>query len=243
MLHICVQARLVNTLLDQLLPDGCILCDQVTIPARATRLCDSCQRALPYNQPSCTHCALPLPSNRHSVCGPCQKSPVPVDRCVVPLLHDELTQYLVHRLKFHKGFREAHSLGAIIADAVARDYANDDVPQLLIPVPLAYWKAVKRGYNQSYELAKRVGRQLDIRVAANAVARRPGPSQRDLSRTERRRLKLRTFRIRRPIRAIHVAIIDDVMTTGTTVSTLAKVLRASGVERVDAWCATRAVLS
>lgn len=129
-----------------------------------------------------------------------------------------------------------------MAITVRREYLDDVAPQLLIPVPLAYWSAVRRGYNQSHELARGISKQLNIRVAANAVSRIAGPSQRDLNRSERLRLKSKTFRLRQKIKCSHVAVIDDVMTTGATVRVLCQALRAAGVDRIDIWCATRAVL-
>ena len=226
-------------LLDWLAPDTCLLCEQVLQPPTATRLCLHCRDALAWNDRCCPHCALPTADNKP--CAPCARKPLIRGSCIVPLLYDDLAQLLVHRLKFHKGFREARCLAAIMASTAAA--RGQPYPAALLPVPLAYVNEVRRGYNQAFELAHHVGRILGIPVRGNALTRRRGPAQRNLGRSERQRLSASAFRVRQPIAADHVAIVDDVLTTGSTVQALASALTDAGVERVDAWCATRAVLS
>jgi ComF family protein len=228
--------------LDFLWPDVCLLCDQTLHQTRPLALCEHCEAALPRNEPSCRHCSLPLTSGDSDRCARCSNQPFPAHRAVVPLRHEAAAQHLVHQLKFHQGFREARCLGRIVADAVARAYCHDCLPALLVPVPLSYWNAVRRGYNQSFELASQIGKALDIRTTATLLARRHGPSQRHLGRSKRLALPHRTFRLRNRLDAAHIAIVDDVMTTGTTVKVLAHVLQQAGAGRVDVWCATRATL-
>ena len=233
-------ARVVAAL-DGLLPDTCILCDQAISHTRGG-LCSYCHAALAFNTPSCQTCALPLTSSTAERCPSCMLGPFLTGRAVAPLLHDATTSGLVQRLKFHHGMREARCLSAIICETVTATYADAPLPEVLVPVPLAYWNEVRRGYNQSFELARRIGKALGIAVDPSAFARRPGPRQRGQSRRARTRLQSSAFRQKARIPAHHVAIVDDVMTTGSTVRAFAAALGEAGVGRVDAWCATRAVL-
>ena len=106
--------------------------------------------------------------------------------------------------------------------------------ELLIPVPIALWTQLRRGCNQSQWLAQTLHKQLKVPIATNL-----------LTRSQRMRMPLNTFMLRpnaegEVLQDRHVAIVDDVLTTGTTVAVIAKTLRQAGVKRVDIWSATRA---
>jgi ComF family protein len=102
---------------------------------------------------------------------------------------------------------------------------------------------LSRGFNQAYELAGYAGRVLDLPLHASALRRRRNTrAQSGLSRKQRRQNLRGAFSwhgSRKPGR--HVALIDDVMTTGTTVTECARILKKAGAKRVDVWVAARAV--
>lgn len=116
-------------------------------------------------------------------------------------------------------------------------------PDLLIPVPLHSLRMLKRGFNQAYELGNYVGKLLDIPLLTGALRRyRNTRAQSGLSRKQRRKNVRGAFYWHgraKPDR--HVALIDDVMTTGTTVTECVRVLKKAGAKRVDVWVATRAI--
>ena len=118
-------------------------------------------------------------------------------------------------------------------------------PDTLVPVPLHAWRQFRRGFNQSYELAARVGKTLGIRFQAHGLRRRrPTRAQSGLNRRQRHRNVRGAFEWvawQSPRR--HVALVDDVMTTGTTVAECAGVLKRAGARRVDVWLAARAMRS
>ncbi len=116
-------------------------------------------------------------------------------------------------------------------------------PDTLIPVPLHNMRMLSRGFNQAYELSAYAGKVLDIPMHAGALRRiRKTQAQSGLSRKQRRKNLKGAFYWHGSVKpGRHVALIDDVMTTGTTVSECAKVLKRAGAKRVDVWVAARAV--
>ncbi len=114
---------------------------------------------------------------------------------------------------------------------------------MLIPVPLHNLRMIKRGFNQSCELTNYVSKALDIPMLTTALRRhRNTKAQSGLSRKQRMKNVRGAFYWHGSIKpAHHVALIDDVMTTGTTVTECARVLKKAGAKRVDVWLAARAI--
>jgi len=116
----------------------------------------------------------------------------------------------------------------------------DELPEAIIPVPLFPSRLRSRGYNQALELARPIANQLDIPIDYKSCTRtRETVMQSDLPAKLRRRNVKGAFQTR-SIDADYVAIIDDVMTTGYTVDELARVVRSSGVKKIDIWICARA---
>ena len=229
---------MLHRLLDLLLPDLCQLCLQSVDVRKPHALCEACWQALPRVGPACIYCALPL--ERAGICAACLDQP---ERCrsFAPLRHDAESRYLLHRYKYHRDLRAGSALAYALQSAVVPVYSYQPRPTCLIPVPLSWRRQVSRGFDQADWLARRLGRRLAIPVAAGRLKRRHGPRQATLERTERLALASDTFRLRGALDHLHVAIVDDVLTTGATTRTLARLLRQHGVSRVDVWCTTRAV--
>jgi ComF family protein len=145
----------------------------------------------------------------------------------------------VRRLKFGGRLGTARLVGALLADTVQS--AQWEQPQLLIPVPLYRARLRQRGYDQAQAIAAECGRRLGIPMDAHACRRKRATApQAGLTRAKRRRNLRGAFEVVNAIQAQHVAVIDDVMTTGTTVGELAAALKRSGVARVDVWALCRA---
>jgi len=201
-------------------------------------LCESCAATLPYNHLACPRCALPLPFQSDEPCGLCQKRPPAYDRSFALFHYEEPARHLIRTLKFHNRYPNARLLGEMLADALVE---RTDQPELLIPVPLHHSRYRERGYNQTLEIARHLARRLPIALDFESCIRaRPTQPQTELKGKERRRNMKRAFALARPVTASHVAILDDVVTTGTTVNELAKVLRKAGVARLDVWACARA---
>lgn len=227
-----------RALLDYLLPPRCVLCGQ---PCGPTGICAGCRGDLPWHGPHCHRCGLPLGSARDTQCGACIRKPPPFARTISPLRYDFPVDSLVQAFKFRRQLAAGRVLSHLLCEAVTLHRA--DRPDVLIPVPLHRWRLFKRGFNQAGEMAAYAGRVLRIPVQASALRRRRNtPAQSGLDRKQRRHNLHRAFSWRgaaKPGR--HVALIDDVMTTGATLSECARVLKKAGARRVDVWVAARAV--
>lgn len=114
-------------------------------------------------------------------------------------------------------------------------------PQLLIPVPLHPKRYRERGFNQAIEISRHLSSNLNIPLAMNLCVRhRITPPQTSLGKKERKTNLRNAFRLAAPIATDHVAIIDDIVTTGATVTELTKTLKKAGVKRTEIWCIARA---
>ncbi|MEJ0086177.1 MAG: ComF family protein [Pseudomonadota bacterium] len=153
---------------------------------------------------------------------------------------------LIRRLKYQGALANARVLGVLLAQAACE--CDAPLPRLLVPVPLHIARLRERGFNQAAALARYAGRMLEIPCANRAVRRtRNTPSQTSLDRAERHRNVREAFAVggrralRRLLEAGHVAIVDDVVTTGSTMSELRRILLAAGVRQVDVWAVARAL--
>lgn len=229
-----------NFVQSALFPSACLLCSAPG--ADDLDLCPACLRALPWNRSSCTHCAAPLPpasAGAPQVCGQCLNHPPPFDAVLAPLLYRPPLDWLVQGFKFHQRLAPGRLLGELLAGHLAEHAVA--VPDLIVPVPLHPARLRERGYNQALELARPVARRLRVPLVPERVRRtRATASQSLLAAAERRRNVRGAFELARPLAARHVAIIDDVMATGSTVGELARVLRRGGAERIEVWAVARA---
>ena len=197
--------------------------------------------------PRCVLCGFPGASLDLDLCEVCRDDlpwARPAGDALVALRYEHPVDELVRRLKYQGVIAHARVLGVLLAAVATRRGA---LPNLLVPVPLhaARWR--ERGFNQAAVIARYAGHLLGIPVARHATARvRDTPSQTALD-VHARRLNVRgAFAVRdgrahaRLSAAGHVAIVDDVITTGSTVNELRRVLLAAGVRRVEAWAVARA---
>ena len=151
---------------------------------------------------------------------------------------------LIRELKYHGVTANARVLGVLLAQAVQE--RGGPLPRLLVPVPLHPARLRDRGFNQAAALARYAGRMLGVGCARGVVRRvRDTPSQTSLSVEERHRNVRDAFAIssaralRKLLDAQHVAIVDDVVTTGSTVTELKHTLLAAGVRQVEVWAVAR----
>ncbi len=220
-------------------PSRCLLCGDVG--DRDIDLCPACREELPHNHNPCYRCALPLPPSApaESLCGKCQQKPPPFERCIAPFIYHYPIAELVGGLKFHAKLQHGRMLATLLLEHILTA-APAPLPQLLIPVPLHQKRLQERGYNQAVELARSLSQQLDIPLDLSSCHRvRDTCSQSSLHERERQRNVRGAFKLSGKIEADHVALLDDVVTTGSTVTALAKELRRAGVGRVDVWALAR----
>jgi ComF family protein len=223
-------------ILDWLYPPTCLLCGDPG--SDRLDLCKPCADSLPYLEVTCPRCALPLASSGPSLCGACQKKPPAFDAAFALFHYQEPIRHLIHALKFTARYAGARLLGALLAERLA---GRNDLPEAIIPVPLHAGRYRERGFNQAIEIARTAARRLEIPLDLRACRRiRATAAQAQLPAKERRKNLRRAFAARPDLSHRHVAILDDVVTTGTTVNELAKVLRQAGAERIEIWACARA---
>lgn len=224
----------INNILTAFFPTHCQLCG---IP-NPDGLCEGCRRALPLNHSCCRQCALPLPKNAPPLCGRCTRHNPWIERSLIPLRYEPPVDRLIGLFKFQGRLQHTQLLSRLILEAV--ESADEPLPECLIPVPLHPSRLRHRGFNQSLELARPLARQLDIGLEWNSCQRRlNNPPQAELPRRQRLRNLRGAFTLGQPLPATHVALVDDVVTTGSTVIELARLLKRSGVQRVDVWAVAR----
>ncbi|MGI9303664.1 MAG: ComF family protein [Gammaproteobacteria bacterium] len=218
-------------------PPACLLCQA---PGSADRdICQSCLADLPRINHACASCAMPIPRTGEAICGACQRTPPAFDATATLFHYAAPVDWLLRRLKFQGKLSHARLLGRLTAEHLARTITTP--PQRIVPVPLHLKRLAERGFNQAFELAKPVGAQMGVQVDCDNVHRildtRP---QMELPANQRRKNIRNAFEINPALEADHVAIFDDVMTTGATVDELARALKLSGIARVDVWVCARA---
>jgi ComF family protein len=228
----------VQQALRALWPSHCALCGQAGQPG--FDLCVGCEGDLPLNDHGCEHCAEPLPRDlaRPALCGACLQHPPAYDACVAPFRYAFPVDRMIQGLKYRRQLYYGRILGQLLSRHVAR---RDMRPELVIPVPLATARYRERGFNQARELARPLCKSLGLRLCGDLVERRRDTrEQAGLDRKERLKNTRDAFALLAPLPARHVAIIDDVVTTGSTVNEVAKLLRSAGAEWIEVWAAARA---
>ena len=181
----------------------------------------------------------PFSPDRRCVCVPSRPPPASthaVVRDAPPL------DRLLPRLKFHGDLAAGRLLAGLLAEGLAQSLADTPRPAALVPVPLHPGRLRQRGYDQALELARPLAKALSLPLLAGALQRsRATAPQSELDARARRSNVRGAFRLAPGIGLPdHVALLDDVMTTGATLAEAARLLRRAGVARVDLWVAARA---
>ncbi len=197
-------------------------------------LCLACARVLPWNVPACRRCGLPLPVAAPA-CGACLRRTPAFDRTRAVFRFAFPLDRLLPRFKFHGDL----AAGARLARLMAGALAGNDLPQVLVPVPLHRSRLRERGYDQARELALGLGRELRLPVRDLIERRAATQAQTTLAAAARHRNVRGAFACAAGVLPDHVALVDDVMTTGATLRECARVLRGAGVTRIEAWAVAR----
>lgn len=219
-----------------LYPPTCLLCGDAG--EGGLDLCGGCLESLPRIQEACTRCALPLAHpGFNGLCGECQQTPPAYDAALALFHYQQPVRHLIQALKFGGRLDCARTLGRLLAEHLAE---HPHRPDALVPVPLHPRRYRERGFNQSAEIALELSRRLAIPLHASLCTRiRHTPAQAGLSARQRRVNVQRAFQVADTGLPRHVAIVDDVVTTGTTVNELARTLRAAGVVCIQVWAVAR----
>ena len=188
--------------------------------------------------------ALPQSADdRGRLCGACRLRAPAFAYARAGARYGDLVRAALHAFKFGGRRALALPLGDLLAEAV-QDRLPLGLPDLLLPVPLHPRRERERGFNQSSLLARRLGRAWGRPVRDDILGRVVAtPSQTALDAVARRANVRGAFRLRRPelIAGRHVVVVDDILTTGATLSECARTLQEMGAARVGALTVARVV--
>ena len=235
-----------NWLLNTLMPHHCHLCGVMTNSA----LCQGCYNNLSLNTAGCKTCDIPLKAleplssirvnSSPTICGACLETPPSYNKAVSAYIYAPPISVIINQLKHKRAINWVNTLAPELESRVTRLHMNAPLPQAIIPVPLHWKRELRRGFNQSVILAKRLSKHFDIEMLEAIKKIKNTHQQQGLGRSERLRNLKNSFQLVKPIDHLqHVALIDDVMTTGATVEIIAKFLMQHGIESVDVWTLAR----
>ncbi len=200
-------------------------------------ICRRCDAILPRNTHACLRCALPLPPGAapDKQCADCQAQAPSFDRVLTPLIYQPPVDELIAGFKYHHRLAQ----GRLVTELLVEAAAGTELPALLLPVPMPADRLRERGFNQATEIAQHLARRLNLAWSAGRlVRRRAAVPQRGLGKQRRRRNLRGVFACHGRLPQ-HVALIDDVMTTGATANAAAQAVRKAGAQRVDVWVLAR----
>lgn len=225
----------VGALARQALPQCCALC---TAAAGDALLCDACTRALPQLEAPCPQCA--LPARGATPCGACLRSPPPFSSTLAVYTYAFPVDRLLQRLKYSGALALADWAAAALAPRVtAHGSEGAPRPDVLVALPLSPSRQRERGFNQAHEITRRLAPRVGIASAMLLERVKSGPPQTALPWSGRTANVRGAFTCRGEVRGRNIAVVDDVMTTGATLSEAARTLLRGGAASVAVWVIAR----
>jgi ComF family protein len=235
--------RLLQFIFNSLLPERCACCQVRLYADHRLALCNDCHFALPWLNHSCSICALPLDSNAQ-FCGKCLLKQPAFASSKIAFRYDYPLNHLILDFKFNHRFARGKVLSQLFIDFLQDAYKDQPFPDALIPVPMYQWRRFQRGFNQSELLVRDIARTLGIKTHYDICQRNQHiQSQKDSGKQARRDNLKNAFGInankQSHIAGKHLALVDDVVTTGSTVDQLSKLLLQHGAASVVVWALAR----
>jgi len=197
--------------------------------------CLDCLGELPgRNDERCPVCAIPMPVAE--LCGECLRKPPAFRGVLTAASYQFPLDAAIQRLKYGHDLALVAPLAALLIGVLA-EHAR---PDLVVPMPLARARLRERGFNQAAELARWLTASMGLRLSLDAATRtRETAPQAFLPFDERARNIRNAFAASSAVAGLHVAVVDDVLTTGATLHELAKALRRAGAREVTGWVLAR----
>ena len=220
-------------LADLFYPQRCVGCER----RASDLLCRACFEALPeVGSPVCGRCGMPTAFETF-VCEECKNVDFGFESARAPLRYEGVGKEIVHALKYRGYIRVADRLAAPLMVGVLDEGHRFDA---VVPVPLHRSRLRRRGFNQAELLARGVAQKINAPVSDTLEVVRRTRDQVDLSATERRENVAGAFSPRGRVRGT-ILLIDDVFTTGATMSSCAEGLLHAGATEVHALSLCRTV--
>jgi ComF family protein len=227
---------LISRLINGIYPSECPVCGNPSDAFSHAPICSSCWVQIKrYDGPSCSICALPFPSEYSRICGSCLKKNPPFSLIVTFGLYEGVLAEAISLFKFHGIRRLSRPLGRLLLDL--------DIPRAdaVVPVPLTSQGLRRRGFNQSLLIAKVIAKKIQAPLFMDTLLKvKETPPQIGLSARERQSNLKNAFKVAGDIKGKRILLIDDVMTTGATVTECSKVLLKAGAKEILALTLARA---
>ena len=215
------------------------------------QLCPGCTHTLNSSQTFCPRCLERLASvNRacrlcglenkgdSEICAVCLYDPPRWQRLIAPLQYRGLARELLLQLKFNESLYQANTL----ASTVIKSFVTTRPPEVLLPVPLHHNRFIDRGFNQALEITRILSSQLQIPHDSHSLLRiRDTQAQAGLTANQREKNILKAFVCNNDAAYQHVAVVDDIVTTGSTANEITKTLHRAGIKTVEIWGLARVV--
>ena len=215
-----------------ILPQVCVLCG---VNVEEAYFCAACKTDLPWIATACEKCGQPLPAG--TLCADCQLDPPQFEKAVAPLLYTFPVDSALKALKFKRQLYFAPAFGDLLLPLLEDKFPDVDA---LLPVPLHRFRHASRGFNQATELSRPLRGKSGLALVRNVVRVRATPPQTGLHAAERRRNMAAAFEVCGALKARHLLVIDDVITTGETCRQLSAALLAAGARKVSVLAIARA---
>lgn len=236
-----INVNYLKKLIAWLLPNTCVLCDHPS--DRGQDLCGNCNGDLPWLRDACTRCAKPLLQNSQAlVCDDCVKQSPPFTITHALFLYQAPITQLIMDLKFGHALVNARILGELLSEHI-RDgwYRTKPLPEAIIPIPMHPNRIKERGFNQALEIARPISKALNIPLEYTKCHRIKHTAAQATLPARQRQQNVKSAFYAGNLDYRHVAVIDDVITTGCTVNEFCLALKCAGVEIIDIWCCARPI--
>lgn len=216
----------------KILPGSCLLC---AADSASSLLCPACTADLPRQATTaCPQCGVETPLGER--CGTCLKSPPAFTRTIVPFRYEFPVDRLIQALKYSHRLPLAKWLGSSLSEQIVADEHD-----LLLPLPLHSSRLRDRGFNQSAEIARTIHSLLGIPMNVDCLTRiRATPPQAALPLKERAKNVRGAFECAADLSGKRILLVDDVMTTGSTLRECARVLQLHGAAQITLAVVARA---
>ena len=219
-----------------------------------TLFCPACEKdLLIFADCQCYQCGVPLnyaldqaqDSMKPVYCGACLKSRPAYDQSCCPLIYQPPLDCLMWQFKFCHRFDIGDWFAQVLLARLQRQYSDENrLPDLIVPVPMTPVQLRQRGFNQSALLAQTIATRMALPIGFDLIARRGPHKKQHLLDYKARLTNLRKcFFVaedtRAQIQGRHIAVVDDVITSGATAEVMARTLKAAGAERISIWAVAR----
>ena len=230
----------------------CALCAQYS----QERLCDGCQQFLyssaQQSYQCCYCCSLPMPIPPNNgindayhhplkcLCGECLSYPPSFDRTISAYIYQAPLNHLLARFKYQRQWVIGKLLSDLMCKAITQHCNPEALPDMITAVPLHWTRQWQRGFNQSVFFSEQLSQALHIPIVKTLRCTKATAEQKQLTKQQRLSNVKHRFTVDTDtFHGKHIAIIDDVMTTGATANSVAQVLKKAGAQQVSVWVLAR----